>query len=87
MPLLGRWWNRSSCVDRLGWCVFFFHSKCDRGSKGAQTSFADVLLCYDVVLLPSCAMLAKEGGYDGVEVMGSEGYLINQFLVKHTNKR
>ncbi|CAN0207122.1 unnamed protein product [Ascophyllum nodosum] len=32
-------------------------------------------------------MLAKEGGYDGVEVMGSEGYLINQFLVEHTNKR
>lgn len=32
-------------------------------------------------------MLAAEGGYDGVEVMGSEGYLINQFLVKHTNKR
>ena len=26
-------------------------------------------------------------GYDGVEVMGSEGYLINQFLVEHTNDR
>ncbi len=34
-----------------------------------------------------CAVLAREGGYDGVEVMGSEGYLINQFLVTHTNKR
>ncbi len=34
-----------------------------------------------------CAKLAKEAGYDGVEVMGSEGYLINQFLVRHTNKR
>lgn len=34
-----------------------------------------------------CAVLAKEAGYDGVEVMGSEGYLINQFLVTHTNKR
>ncbi|CAN0352744.1 unnamed protein product [Scytosiphon promiscuus] len=34
-----------------------------------------------------CAMLAREAGYDGVEVMGSEGYLINQFLVEHTNKR
>lgn len=32
-------------------------------------------------------MLAREAGYDGVEVMGSEGYLINQFLVTHTNKR
>jgi 2,4-dienoyl-CoA reductase (NADPH2) len=34
-----------------------------------------------------CAKLAREGGYDGVEVMGSEGYFINQFLVTHTNKR
>ncbi|WP_440651930.1 oxidoreductase [Cysteiniphilum sp. 19S12-1] len=33
------------------------------------------------------AKLAKEAGYDGVEIMGSEGYLINQFLVEHTNKR
>ena len=34
-----------------------------------------------------CAVLAQEAGYDGVEVMGSEGYLINQFIVKKTNKR
>ena len=34
-----------------------------------------------------CALLAKEAGYDGVEIMGSEGYLINQFLVKRSNKR
>ncbi len=33
------------------------------------------------------AALAKEAGYDGVEIMGSEGYLINQFIAKHTNKR
>jgi 2,4-dienoyl-CoA reductase (NADPH2) len=33
------------------------------------------------------AKLAKEAGYDGVEVMGSEGYLINQFLSKRTNQR
>ena len=33
------------------------------------------------------ALLAQEAGYDGVEVMGSEGYLINEFLVTHTNKR
>ncbi len=31
--------------------------------------------------------LAREGGYDGVEVMGSEGYFINEFLVSHTNQR
>ncbi len=34
-----------------------------------------------------CARLAKIAGYDGVEVMGSEGYLINEFLVTKTNKR
>ena len=34
-----------------------------------------------------CAALAREAGYDGVEVMGSEGYLINQFLVTRTNQR
>ena len=34
-----------------------------------------------------CAALAMEAGYDGVEVMGSEGYLINEFLVEHTNQR
>ncbi|MBK7138159.1 MAG: NADPH-dependent 2,4-dienoyl-CoA reductase [Bacteroidetes bacterium] len=33
------------------------------------------------------AYLAKMAGYDGVEIMGSEGYLINQFIVKHTNNR
>ncbi len=34
-----------------------------------------------------CARLAQQAGYDGVEVMGSEGYLINQFIVQRTNKR
>ena len=34
-----------------------------------------------------CAVLAREAGYHGVEVMGSEGYLINQFLVARTNRR
>ena len=35
----------------------------------------------------NCAELSKMAGYDGVEIMGSEGYLINQFIVKRTNKR
>ena len=35
----------------------------------------------------TCATLAQSAGYDGVEVMGSEGYFINQFLVAHVNKR
>lgn len=34
-----------------------------------------------------CAFLAQKAGYDGVEIMGSEGYLINQFIVAATNKR
>lgn len=33
------------------------------------------------------ASLAKKAGYDGVEIMGSEGYLLNQFLSRHVNQR
>ena len=33
------------------------------------------------------ANLAKKAGYDGVEIMGSEGYLLNQFLSRHVNQR
>ncbi|MDR9778529.1 NADPH-dependent 2,4-dienoyl-CoA reductase, partial [Rhizobium hidalgonense] len=35
----------------------------------------------------NCAKMAQAAGYDGVEVMGSEGYLINQFIVQRTNHR
>lgn len=35
----------------------------------------------------TCAQLASEAGYDGVEIMGSEGYLINQFIAAEANKR
>ena len=35
----------------------------------------------------NAAVLAQSAGYDGVEIMGSEGYFLNQFLVTHTNKR
>ncbi len=34
-----------------------------------------------------CAKLARDAGYDGVEVMGSEGYLINEFIAARTNQR
>ena len=46
--------------------------------KGVEQTIADYA---------HCARLARDAGYDGVEVMGSEGYFINQFLVTHTNKR
>ena len=35
----------------------------------------------------TCAALAREAGYDGVEIMGSEGYLINEFTAPRTNDR
>ena len=35
----------------------------------------------------NCAVKAREAGYDGVEIMGSEGYFINQFLSSYTNQR
>ena len=40
-----------------------------------------------IVDIAACALRARQAGYDGVEIMGSEGYFLNQFLVKHTNKR
>lgn len=33
------------------------------------------------------AVLARSAGYDGVEIMGSEGYFINEFIARHTNRR
>ena len=46
--------------------------------RGIQGQIADFV---------RCAKLAQEAGYDGVEIMGSEGYFINQFLVARTNHR
>ncbi len=37
--------------------------------------------------IATAAARAREAGYDGVEVMGSEGYFLNQFLVRHVNRR
>ncbi|MEO1552229.1 MAG: 2,4-dienoyl-CoA reductase FMN-binding domain-containing protein, partial [Pseudomonadota bacterium] len=37
--------------------------------------------------IATAAARARDAGYDGVEIMGSEGYLLNQFLVTHTNRR
>ena len=40
-----------------------------------------------IVDFVSCAVLAQKAGYDGVEIMGSEGYFINQFIASGTNQR
>jgi 2,4-dienoyl-CoA reductase (NADPH2) len=40
-----------------------------------------------IAAIVTAAERAREAGYDGVEVMGSEGYFLNQFLVRHTNRR
>ena len=47
-------------------------------AAGIETQISDIV---------TAAMRAREAGYDGVEVMGSEGYFLNQFLVRHTNRR
>ncbi len=46
--------------------------------EGIEKQIADIV---------TAATRAREAGYDGIEIMGSEGYFINQFLVRHTNKR
>lgn len=48
------------------------------GARGIERTIGDFV---------HSAKLAREAGYDGVEVMGSEGYLINQFIAEHTNRR
>ncbi len=45
---------------------------------GIEKQIADIV---------TAAARARDAGYDGVEVMGSEGYFLNQFLVTHTNRR
>lgn len=46
--------------------------------EGIEKQIADIV---------TAATRARQAGYDGVEIMGSEGYFLNQFLVTHTNKR
>jgi 2,4-dienoyl-CoA reductase (NADPH2) len=40
-----------------------------------------------IAAIVTAAVRAQQAGYDGVEIMGSEGYFLNQFLARHTNKR
>ena len=46
--------------------------------EGIEKQVADIV---------TSATRARDAGYDGVEIMGSEGYFLNQFLVTHTNRR
>lgn len=46
--------------------------------RGVKKTIADYV---------ACAGYAQEAGYDGIEIMGSEGYLINQFFCERTNQR
>lgn len=47
-------------------------------SRGVENTIQDFV---------RCAELAQKAGYDGVEIMGSEGYLLNEFIVAKTNRR
>jgi len=48
---------------------------------------SDALILETIQDYAETASLAKKAGYDGVEIMGSEGYLLNQFLSRHVNQR
>ena len=54
-------------------------------SRPKELSSAEVQQTIDDFV--NCAKLAQYAGYDGVEIMGSEGYLINEFIAERTNHR
>ena len=56
-------------------------------SKFRPRALSDRGVRRQIAAFARAARLAREAGYDGVEVMGSEGYLINQFLAPRTNQR
>ena len=65
--------SASAIKSPIGW-----YTPKSLSSRDVETTISDFV---------KCAELAKLAGYDGVEIMGSEGYLINQFIVSRTNKR
>jgi 2,4-dienoyl-CoA reductase (NADPH2) len=56
-------------------------------NKSAPRELAEAEIAATIADYVTAARLAREAGYDGVEVMGSEGYLISQFLAPRTNHR
>lgn len=82
------------CMQILHTGRYAYHPKAVAPSalQSPITPFKPVELSEEAILqtitdYANCAKLAQQAGYDGVEVMGSEGYLINQFIVKRTNHR
>ena len=66
------------CGTICGKITHFALSPKELDEEGIEKQISDIV---------ATAQRAKSAGYDGVEIMGSEGYFINQFLVTHTNKR
>ena len=58
-----------------------------RISKYTPTALPDLGVRRQIRAFARAARLAQRAGYDGVEIMGSEGYLVNQFLAERTNQR
>ena len=56
-------------------------------SKFTPTELDDTQIESTIASFVKCSLLAKEAGYDGVEVLGAGGYLISEFLTPRTNKR
>ena len=56
-------------------------------NKDTPRELADADIRQTIADFARCAALARQAGYDGVEIMGSEGYLITQFLAPRTNQR
>ncbi|MCG7489454.1 FAD-dependent oxidoreductase [Vibrio sp. Of14-4] len=56
-------------------------------ARFAPSEMSDRQIKKTIAAFANSAVLAQSAGYDGVEIMGSEGYLINQFICKRTNTR
>ncbi|MEH6405254.1 MAG: NADH:flavin oxidoreductase [Sneathiella sp.] len=73
-----------SAVKPKGQQMSFYYGNGDYSTPEAMTEddIKDV-----VAHFASSALLAKSAGFDGVEIHGANGYLLDQFLTRHTNKR
>ena len=69
------------------WCVAPSAVKSPISEVPAARRLSDRGVRRQIRAFARAARLAREAGYDGVEIMGSEGYLVNQFLAPRTNKR